>query len=289
MAPCLREEGINLETIHLKNSHFHAEIGLDSFNMRTKLEDYHGNLDSLLDEILAISRKAGASKIILKVKQPDTNIALANSYQLEGVIEGYFKGSDAYLFSRFLTEDRRNEREWVAEDGVMDAIKSMTDMNSSEQELKDVIIRRAESKDAAGMAELYKTIFQVYPTPVNDPDYLMESMKSGNVFYVAEHKDRIVSAASAEINQSLYNAEITDCATLPEYRRHKFIQFLIDQISKELKHKGIFHVYSLARARSFGMNAALFNSGYRYKGRLMNNCYISQSLENMNVWCKKLC
>ncbi|MFY4776860.1 putative beta-lysine N-acetyltransferase [Metabacillus sp. RGM 3146] len=278
-----------MEIVHFKNSRFHAEIGLDHFNKRTKLEDYHGDLNSLIDELMVITKKAGFSKIILKAKHPDIAIALANAYQLEGVIDGYFKGSDAYLFSRFLTEERCYTSEWIKEDAVLDALKSLKVTNVVQWDLEEVVIRKAEGKDASRLAELYNAIFQVYPTPVSDSEYLAKSIKSGNVFYVAEIKDRIISAASAEINEALCNAEITDCATMPEYRRHKFIQILIGKIAQELKQRGIFQVYSLARARSFGMNAALYNSGYQYKGRLLNNCYIFKSLENMNVWCKKLC
>jgi beta-lysine N6-acetyltransferase len=39
---------------------------------------------------------------------------------------------------------------------------------------------------------------------------------------------------------------------------------------------------------SFGMNAVLYQLGYNYCGRLMNNCYIYDKLENMNMWVKNL-
>lgn len=63
---------------------------------------------------------------------------------------------------------------------------------------------------------------------------------------------------------------------------------LIAALEKEMADREIFHVFSLARAASYGMNAVLHQSGYSYRGRLINNCYIYESLENMNVWCKTL-
>jgi len=62
----------------------------------------------------------------------------------------------------------------------------------------------------------------------------------------------------------------------------------LEKLEEELKRKGIFCSYSIARAQSFGMNAVLYQLGYTYRGRLINNCYIYDKLENMNMWVKDL-
>lgn len=113
-------------------------------------------------------------------------------------------------------------------------------------------------------------------------------MNANTVYYIMLDHDRLISAASAEINPELGHAEITDCAVLPEYRGHSLTSFLIEALEKEMAGKDIFHVFSLARASSFGMNAVLYHSGYQYGGRLINNCFIAEGLENMNIWCKQL-
>jgi hypothetical protein len=66
------------------------------------------------------------------------------------------------------------------------------------------------------------------------------------------------------------------------------MKFLLLELEGELKKKGIYCAYSIARALSFGMNAALFQLGYHYRGRLLNNCYIYDKLESMNMWVKDL-
>lgn len=113
-------------------------------------------------------------------------------------------------------------------------------------------------------------------------------MNANTVYYIMLDHDRLISAASAEINPELGHAEITDCAVLPEYRGHSLTSFLIEALEKEMAGKDIFHVFSLVRASSFGMNAVLYHSGYQYGGRLINNCFIAEGLENMNIWCKQL-
>jgi len=111
---------------------------------------------------------------------------------------------------------------------------------------------------------------------------------SGNVFYVVACGKQLVSAASAEINHRFNNAELTDCATLQDHRKHGLMKKLLIHLEKELKNNGIYCAYSIVRARSFGMNAAFYQLGYEYNGRLTNNCYIYEKLEDTNVWVKDL-
>jgi putative beta-lysine N-acetyltransferase len=131
-------------------------------------------------------------------------------------------------------------------------------------------------------------VFQVYPTPLHDPEYVKKTMKEGTIYYVFFCQGKIVSAASAEVNSFYKNAELTDCATLTEHRKYGLMKIILRELEGELKRQGIFCAYSIARSLSFGMNAVLFQLGYKYRGRLMNNCYIYDKLENMNMWVKHL-
>jgi putative beta-lysine N-acetyltransferase len=85
-----------------------------------------------------------------------------------------------------------------------------------------------------------------------------------------------------------FNAELTDCATLSEHRTFGLMKKLLMKLEAELVKQEIFCAYSIARAQSFGMNAVLHQLRFKYRGRLLNNCYISQELENMNMWVKEL-
>jgi beta-lysine N6-acetyltransferase len=123
---------------------------------------------------------------------------------------------------------------------------------------------------------------------MNDPEYIQKCIKGDTVFYVYTYEGKIVSAASAEINRFYHNAEITDCATLPEHRQFGLMKHLIVKLEEELLAQEIYCVYSIARALSFGMNAALHQQGYEYRGRLANNCYIFDKLEDMNMWVKSI-
>jgi putative beta-lysine N-acetyltransferase len=123
---------------------------------------------------------------------------------------------------------------------------------------------------------------------MNEPDYVKKVMKNGSIFHIVEFNQEIVSAASADINKMFYHAELTDCATLPEHRKYGFMKKLLSELETELKNEQIFCAFSIARSLSFGMNAVFYQLGYEYTGRMMNNCYIYNKLEDMNVWVKDL-
>ena len=81
---------------------------------------------------------------------------------------------------------------------------------------------------------------------------------------------------------------MTDCATLPEHRQYGLMKHLLIKLEEELLAQEIYCVYSISRALSFGMNLALHQLQYQYRGRLANNCYIFDQVEDMNMWVKQL-
>ena len=83
------------------------------------------------------------------------------------------------------------------------------------------------------------------------------------------------------------NAELTNCATLPEYRKHGFMKSLLIVRRRTSRKIDFLFLYNCSIA-FFRMNAAFHQLGYTYTGRLANNCYIFDKLEDMNIWVKDL-
>ena len=111
-----------------------------------------------------------------------------------------------------------------------------------------------------------------------------------NVLYraVKDETGRIVSAASAEVDDKHSNAELTDCATEPEQRGKGLMFHILSALEADLRERGIMTAYSLARARSVGMNRVFHRLRHEYSGRLVNNCDIYGQFEDMNIWVKRL-
>lgn len=76
--------------------------------------------------------------------------------------------------------------------------------------------------------------------------------------------------------------------TIPEYRGQGLLSNLVYSLEQDLTQKGFYTLYSLSRAMNPGINAVLFKLGYKYTGRLINNCHICGGFEDMNIWVKKL-
>ncbi|WP_040208593.1 putative beta-lysine N-acetyltransferase [Neobacillus jeddahensis] len=275
-------------TLMIEESNYFLEVYLDPFNKRIRVEDYRGNINLLLEKAEELVQKHHAEKLIIKGRSEDYFTFMEAGLQPEAVVDRFFLGSDAHFFSKFYTPDRKQNDHWVTEDGIIHSIYQLNTTKEKMTPPKEYTLKKADESCAEELSALYKQVFQIYPTPLHDPDYVKKSMREGTVYYVFFYQGKIVSAASAEINGFYKNAELTDCATLTEHRKYGLMKIILQELEQELKRSGIFCAYSIARALSFGMNAVLFQLGYSYRGRLMNNCYIYDKLENMNMWVKNL-
>jgi putative beta-lysine N-acetyltransferase len=81
---------------------------------------------------------------------------------------------------------------------------------------------------------------------------------------------------------------MTDFATLPEARGKGLAGVLLSEMEKNMQRERIATAYTIARARSFGMNVVFARAGYTFAGTLVNNTNIAGGLESMNVWYKQL-
>lgn len=275
--------------VTLKEKSFLLTIYLDSFNKRIRIDDYLGNMDDIIARCHTIANEQNAEKIIFKTRAEHFSKLIANGYRVEGLIDGYFRGSDCLFFSKYLTNSRMTNINWIKEDEILQNVLSREkEASASSHLLSSYKFKKLAHRDADILAKLYNQIFQIYPTPLNDPDYIRETMNTGTIYFGFENNGELVSAASAEVNSFYMNAELTDCATLKEHRKYGLMKLLLLELEKELEIRGIYCAYSIARSLSYGMNAVLYQLGYEYRGRLINNCFIYDKLEDMNVWVRHL-
>lgn len=261
---------------------------VDDFNKRMRVDDYYGNIDSIIKYITEQFIRYQFEKLIFKARLEDFNALLAHGFIFEAKVDKYFLGNDMYFFCKYFTSERRKSDVWAEEDEIIQTIYSSTIKKKTTPLSSEYTLQVCNDQDIEGLANLYASVFKVYPVPLNDPKYIQKSMQSGNIFLAYKHYNTIVSAVCGEVNNYYHNAEITDCATVPEYRQFGLVQLLLAELEKELFKRKIFCLYSIARARSYGMNAAFYRLQYKYRGRLANNCNIYEDIEDMNVWVKTM-
>lgn len=272
----------------IQEADYYLEVYLDPYNKRVRIDDYRGNLSLLVQRAEELAKESGAEKLIVKGRYEQLLFFIERGFLPEAAIDHYFLGSTAFFLTKYLKHERKQTENWVAEDSIIHSVYGLKPADEFSIPLKDYELKRVKEEAAAELSQLYKSVFRIYPTPLHDPEYVRKTMKEGTIYYAYFFKGKIVSAASAEVNNAYKNAELTDCATLPEHRKHGLMKWILKELEQELKNRGVYCVYSLARALSFGMNAVLFQLGYKYRGRLVNNCYIYDKLENMNAWVKNL-
>ncbi len=255
----------------------------DIFNKRIRIDDYVGDLDEALN-IINQQVSNWVEKLIIKSREVDVPFFIAHGFSCEAFIKGYFAGDDMYFVTMYFSAGRERSDHWHEEQSIIQKLvndKSILEVPSTEG------IKVATFSQAAELARLYKTIFKVYPTPLSEQTHIIKTMQEGTVYVYIENDHQIVSAASAETNARYKNAELTDCATLPQAEGKGHMKKLLFFLEQKLRTDGITCCYTIARSESFSMNKAFAQLGYIYGGRLVNNCFIYSGLEDMNVWYKE--
>lgn len=264
-----------------------VELYIDYTNQRLKILNFLVISTITINDIIAYARRKKLGKIIYNCPEQLLIPFQDCGFVIEGIIDGYFRGEDAACISFFLNKERRKSVYENEENKIIDFCREDTKKFTSAK-IRTYKVRLAVAKDIPQMIQLFSAVFETYPSPVFSRDYLQKVMREQVLFMVAEEEGKIISIASADMNKLHMNAEITDCATYPEYRGRNILSELIYGLEEELKHAGYITAYSLSRAKNIGINKSLSKLGYLYSGRLINNCHICGGYEDMNIWVKIL-
>ena len=256
----------------------------DPYNRRVRVDELTGDQESGLRVILEHAPE-WAEKIILKARREQVDFFLGQGWVQEAAIPGYFKGEDLFFLVLYPRAQRGHTDQGGRERSV---VAQILEQEPRPLQPSGELMLRSTERDAEKLANLYRSVFEIYPTPLGDPAYILKTMESGTVYVHIEQDGRVLSAASAEVNRKFANAEMTDCATLSSQQGKGFMALLLGRLEEMLIPDKITCLYTICRAQSFGMNKVFYNLGYRYSGCLINNCNIYSGLENMNVWYKRI-
>ncbi len=282
-----------MNTLHLKSKeNYYTTINdinvlVDFTNERLKIIDYQTISINAIINIVNFARENEIGKVISNCRIRLLEPFRTFGFKIEGIINGFFDGEDAYCVSLFLDKKRELSLQKEEEDAILHQCVIENKRPSIVKNNK-YIIRNAETSDIPQMIRLFSSVFETYPSPVFNGDYLQNVMNEQILFKVAVEDDNIISIASADMDKNNLNAEITDCATYSEHRGKGILPNLIQHLEEDLRQKGFRTLYSLSRAINPGINRSLSKLEYRYCGRLVNNCHICGSFEDMNIWVKKL-
>ena len=247
------------------------------------------NYSSVISYAEKLAQDNNYTKIVAKIPENLKNVFLSKGYKNEAFVENFFSGEkNLHFMSKFFSKQReliqnKNELKNVQQKSILKIENKFVSDSPNNFE-----IRKLENSDIKAMIEVYKKVFSTYPFPIFDVEYLRKTMEKNILYIGAFSVEKLVALASAEMDFEHKNAEMTDFATLFEYRGNNLSFLLLKELEKEIKKIDIITCYATARANSIPMNLTFSKSGYIFGGRLVNNTGICGNIETMNVWYKNL-
>lgn len=236
-----------------------------------------------------LCQREGYSKIFIKVPESSVELLSANGYVAEATIPFYFGGNESAVFmAKYRDPERSKVRDSLALESILSEVFRNKVPVPPPHLPPGFILMPAHARDAQEIAALYRDVFDTYPFPVADQDYIRETMQGSIRYFIVRSSHTLAAVASCEVNAEDLNAEMTDFATATEFRGKGLAGNLLQVMEVALQKEGILLAYTIARALSRPINTTFARAGYQYGGLLPNNTNICGSLESMNVWYKRL-
>lgn len=248
------------------------------------------DLDIFFYEISKLANENKYSKIFCKVPKSVAPLFFANGYILEAFIPQFYGAEkDVFFVSKFLNSDRLLDVE-------QQALSKFKQLLSEEHSLKNNLkknapgysVRKLTKADVEQMVQIYQEVFESYPFPIHNPDYILQTMAENVFYFGVENEGKLVALASSEVDAAGKNAEMTDFATLQNHGGKSLASLLLREMEKEMQKQGVKTLYTIARLNSIPMNLTFLRFDYEYSGTLINNTNISGKIESMNIFFKHI-
>jgi len=264
------------------------------FNDRIYLMKLAGkDCPEVLERLRSLAREHHYTKIFAKIPSSSAPFFFSDGYVMEAFVPGFYRRREAACFvSKYLDSDRLME----VEHGRLDELGTLLThtMKSHSREpvqlkpAKKLKIRALDASHVKEIATIYREVFKSYPFPIHHPGYILKTMQENVSYFGIEKKGNLIALASAEVDTPESNAEMTDFATLPDYRGNNLATLLLSAMEKKMKKAGIKTLFTIARLNSPAMNKTFLKLQYSYSGTLVKNTNIAGNIESMNVYYKHI-
>lgn len=289
----------------------HGKFNDRIYLMKLSRQDF----PDIIEELDRIALREGYSKIFAKVPSFAKDKFVNNDYIIEARIPKFYNGREnVYFMGKYFVESRMFDSRTEDINEVLDVAMSYENdkkndkknykknENICENICKNIKFdlpygfdyRICDKSHIYEIANVYKKVFNTYPFPIYDPEYIAKTMDENFIYFSIQKNGEIVALSSSEMDIDSENVEMTDFATLPEYQGKEFAIYLLHKMEDEMIKRNIKVAYTISRALSHGANIIFAKMGYKYCGTLYNNTNISidkttsRNFESMNVWYRHL-
>jgi len=166
-----------------------------------------------------LARDNGYGKILAKAPASLRPIFTRKGYGQEATVPGFFRGVDDMVFmAKYLFPKRGLEKHKAQIQEILAVAQKRTNHNVGKSWEKRYTIRQCVASDTERMKSFYQQIFQTYPFPIYDAEYLIDTMKHNIRYFCVLEGKRIIALASSEIDYDSLSVEMMAFATLPDLR-----------------------------------------------------------------------
>ncbi|MBN1948088.1 MAG: putative beta-lysine N-acetyltransferase [Bradymonadales bacterium] len=244
----------------------------------------------VIESIEQLADRHGYEKLFCKVPLSSWQRFRQRGFRMEALVPPTMMNEGGLAFaSRFLTKPRSEFRQRAQIEQIRRIALEKAAERFHPRLPAGYRFEKADLQHADEIAQLYRSVFETYPFPIQDREYIVRCMRA-NVRYYAIRQGSIlvgVSSAEMELERGWY-VEMTDFAVHPDHRGRKLASYLLSRMDREMGNERFKIAYTICRSTSTGMNVTFARGGYRYAGTLVNNTNISGRIESMNVWHKFL-
>lgn len=243
----------------------------------------------IIGHINKMARSYGYTKIFCKVPSWAAPMFTADGFMVEAQIPHFYNGqTDLFFMSKYLNSDRIQEIETDQLEMLTAQLKEPWEEYQVNTNNPGYQLIPLDEKHAEAITEVYQQVFDSYPFPIFDPEYIRSTMQEKVQYFGAFKNDRLMALSSAEMDWKGSNAEMTDFATLPEARGNNLSVLLLLEMERVMKKQKISLLYTIARLNSIPMNRTFLKLQYRFAGTLVKNTQIAGKIESMNVYYKSI-
>jgi len=246
-----------------------------------------GEVEMVIAEMQKLAQADGYTKLFAKIPSKHAAVFIDAGFETEARIPDFYPDRDAALFvSRFRCEKRRWPSDAERIRHVLAAAMRRAGAGIRHTLPDDCDLKVMNADRAPQMAALYSHVFESYPFPIFDPDYIRRTMDENFRYVGILYGATLIALASAERIED--GVEMTDFATDPEHRGASLAGHLLAAMEANARHNGVKTAFTIARAVSYGINILFARAGYTFGGTLVNNTNISGRVQSMNIWYKAL-
>ena len=193
------------------------------------------DLPHIRKDLELLAEEKGYGKIFCKVPAWARKPFEQSAYQEEAEIPNYYQGrTDLIFYSRFRNEARRyrNPKRKSRVEEILKTVKKQRDKSAFSTPTFE--IRPLSESDSEALADLYREVFDSYPFPIFDADYLIETMQSHADYFGAFELGR---GSGEEGEVKLDVKQMYTYSTLWDYE-NRFLFMLLD-LPKQCRGKQI--------------------------------------------------